>query len=130
MNVFIFTGNLGRDAEQRFTGDGKSIVSFAVAVTAGFGDNKTTTWVKCSLFGKRGESLMPYLTKGQQVAVSGELSERKWTNRDGVEQKNIEVNVANVDLIGGKRETAPPAPRPAPAPRPTPSADFDDDIPF
>ena len=42
MNVFTFSGNLGRDAEQRYTAGGDSAVSFSVAVKSGFGDKAVT----------------------------------------------------------------------------------------
>ena len=43
MNVWNFTGNLGKDADRRFTPSGDSIVNFSVAVKAGFGEKATTT---------------------------------------------------------------------------------------
>ena len=54
MNNWNFTGNIGNSAEQKYAGSGDSIVSFSVAVKAGFGDKATTTWARCSMFGKRG----------------------------------------------------------------------------
>ena len=83
MNVFTFSGNLGRDAERRYTAGGDSAVSFSVAVKSGFGDKAVTSWIKCNLWGKRGESVMPYLKKGQLVGVSGEFSAREWQDKEG-----------------------------------------------
>jgi len=100
MNVFTFTGNLGKQAEQRFTQGGDSIVSFSVAVKSGYGDKAVTSWIKCSMFGKRGESVMPYLIKGQSVGVSGEFSARPWTNNEGQQQISNEVRVNDLTLLG------------------------------
>jgi len=116
MNNFCFTGNIGRDAEVRHTQGGLAIASFPVAVSSGYGDNKSTTWVRCSLFGKRAEGgLIQYLTKGAQVAVSGELRENEYQNQQGETKKNIEVRVNDVTLVGGNQGQQKPQ-QPASAP--------------
>lgn len=107
MNVFSFTGNLGNQAEQRYTQGGDSIVSFSVAVKSGFGDKAVTTWVRCTMFGKRGESVLPYLNKGQLVGVSGEFSAREWDDKEGQKRTSIEVRVNDLTLLGGKSEGQP-----------------------
>ena len=104
MNVFSFTGNLGNQAEKRYTQSGDSIVSFSVAVKSGFGDKAVTTWVRCTMFGKRGESVFPYLNKGQLVGVSGEFSAREWDDKEGNKRTSIEVRVNDLTLLGGKPE--------------------------
>ena len=143
MNSWNFTGNLGADAEQRVTPSGEPVVSFSVGVKAGFGDRATTTWARCQMRGKRGESVAPYLKKGQLVGVSGEASLREYDKNDGSKGASLEVRVNDLTLLG-KRDTdtqysAPAAqPRQAAPARPQPSGssqggfgDFgDDDVPF
>ena len=132
MNVFSFTGNLGNPAEQRFTNDGKSVVGFSVAVKSGYGGKVVTTWVKCSMWGKAGEAVLPYLTKGQMVACSGELSLREYQNKDGSKGFSLEVNVNSLTLCGGKSEQKQESTR-AQKTAPTSGGAFDefeDDIPF
>lgn len=103
MNIYSFTGRLGRDAEQRFSQGGLAICSFTVAVDYGYGDKKGTNWVRCSLFGKRAEGGLPqYLKKGAQVAVTGELQIREYDDKDGNKRTSVDVNVGNIDLIGGR----------------------------
>jgi len=105
MNMYNFTGRLGRDSETRFTQSGTAICSFTVAVDYGFGDNKGTNWIRCSLFGKRAESKLPqYLVKGTQVAISGELRVREYDDKDGVRRTSVDVSVDELDLIGGKSD--------------------------
>lgn len=105
MNIFNFTGRLGRDCETRYTQAGMAICSFAVAVDYGFGDNKGTNWIRCSLFGKRAEGKLPqYLLKGTQVAVSGELRVREYDDKDGNKRTSVDVSVDKLDLIGGRQE--------------------------
>ncbi|MDQ6994163.1 MAG: single-stranded DNA-binding protein, partial [Mariprofundaceae bacterium] len=105
MNIYSFTGRLGRDSETRFTPAGMAICSFTTAVDFGFGDKKGTNWIRCSLFGKRAEGQLPkYLVKGTQVAISGELRVREYDDKDGVKRTSVEVNVDKLDLIGGRSD--------------------------
>jgi single-strand DNA-binding protein len=127
MNIWTFTGNLGKDAEVKVTSGGMAVMTFSVAVKSGFGDKEKTTWVNCGVFGKRAEGSLPqYLVKGAQVAISGEAFLDEW-EKDGVTNKMLKVNVDKLDLIGGRSDNAPQqasrpqqtAPQPF-APRPTP----------
>ena len=102
MNVWTVSGNCGRDAEVRATKAGKMVTSWSVAVNSGWGDNKTTTWANCNYWGDRGEKVAPYLKKGQQVVVSGELTLREWTDKEGNARTTLDVNVKELTLIGGK----------------------------
>ena len=111
MNVYTFTGNLARDAKINSTEKGDSVGSFSVGVKSGYGDKAVTNWINCSLWGKRADSLAPYLMKGQGVAISGELSLRKYKSKDGTEGASMEVRVADVTLIGSKEDRAPMTPQ-------------------
>lgn len=102
MNVWNFTGNIGGEAERRVTPKGDSVVSFSVAVKSGYGDKAVTTWARCSLWGKRGESLAEYLTKGALVGISGEPTLREYKANDGTTGKTLEVRVNDITLLGGK----------------------------
>ena len=113
MNVFTFTGNLGRDCEVKAVG-GSTVCNFSVAATSGYGDNKKTHWINCAIWGKQAESgLVTYLKKGQQVAISGELSLREYQAGDGTQKTSPDVRVNVVSLVGGKSEQAPIQQQPA-----------------
>jgi len=106
MNIYSFTGRLGRDCETRFTQAGMAICSFTVAVDYGYGENKGTNWIRCSLFGKRAEGGLPkYLVKGTQVAISGELKVREYEDKEGNKRTSVDVSVDKLDLIGGRSES-------------------------
>jgi len=133
INVWTFTGNLGKDGEQRFTTNGGSVVSFSVAVKSGYGDKTATTWARCSLFGKQGEAVFPYLKKGQLVGISGEARMNEYTNKEGVKQTSLEVNVRDLTLLGKREESDAPKPQQRnsqAAPPASGMGDFEDDIPF
>lgn len=102
MNVFTGSGNLGGDAEVRYTPNGKSVTGFSVAIKSGWGDKAQTNWLRCSMWGQRGESVAPYLLKGQQVVISGEISVREWQNDAGETKTSLECNVNSLSLVGGK----------------------------
>lgn len=103
MNNWSFTGNIGNDAELRYTPSGDAAVSFSVGVKSGYGERASTTWARCSMFGKRGEAVAPYLTKGQLVGVVGEVNNREYTDRDGNKRTSLDVRVNDLTLLG-KRE--------------------------
>lgn len=132
MNVYTFTGNLARDAKINSTEKGDSVGSFSVGVKSGYGDKAVTNWINCSLWGKRADSLAPYLMKGQGVAISGELSLRKYKSKDGTEGASMEVRVADVTLIGSKEDRAPMTPQMASKSMSKADGGFDnfEDVPF
>ena len=107
MNNITIAGQLGRDAEIRHMTNGDPVASFSVADSQG--KEKPTIWWRCSLFGKRAESLAPYLGKGQSVTVSGTVTEREY-QKDGATVKAMEIRVQDVALQGGKRESVTSAP--------------------
>lgn len=114
MNVFTFTGNLGKDAQTRNAG-GTPVAGFSVAIKSGYGDRAQTLWIDCALWGKQAESkLVDYLKKGQQVAICGELGTREHEGKT-----YLTCRVTSINLIG-KRDDATPSPsqpsKPASAP--------------
>ena len=134
LNVCTFSGRLGRDAEQKYLPTGTAVLEFSIAVDTGFGDKKRSFWIKCAMFGERGPKIAQYLTKGQQVAVSGEFDPRPYQAKDGAEKISLELRIAAVEFMGSKSDAQPAqqeAPQPKPAPKPpAPKFDDDDDIPF
>lgn len=131
MNNWNFTGNLGRDAEQKYATSGDSIVSFSVAVKSGYGDKAATTWAKCTMWGKRGESVLPYLTKGQLVGVSGEVELREYVKKDSTNGASLEVRVNDLTLLGKKGDAQEYEPKQETKPGANvPAAEYDDDVAF
>ena len=123
MKSITIAGRICKDAVARTTQNGDSVTGFSVAVDDGWGDRKRTIWFDVSVWGKRGTSLAPSLTKGTPLTVTGDLSTRE---HDGKTYLTIRAN--DLTLQGGARQDrqqdsgydAPPAAR----------NDLDDDIPF
>jgi single-strand DNA-binding protein len=111
-NVFSFTGTIGRDAEVRSTPSGQTVLNVTVANNVGFGDRQQTLWVRVALWGKRAEGSFPnYLKKGQQVFVSGELTQREYQANDGTTKSSLELNANIIDLFGKRNEQNAPQPQ-------------------
>jgi single-stranded DNA-binding protein len=82
VNKVILIGNLGRDAEVRYTPGGAAIAKFSIATTEVWNDKagqrqERTEWHNVDLWGKQAESLSEYLQKGKQVFIEGRLQSRK-----------------------------------------------------
>lgn len=137
-NVFSFTGTVGRDAEVRTTPNGQTVLNVTVANNIGFGDRQQTIWVRVALWGKRAEGqLQNYLKKGQQVFVSGELSQREYQANDGSTKSSLELNANIIDLIGKRNEQNVAQPQQTYQPQSQqpgqasfPANDSYDDVPF
>jgi single-strand DNA-binding protein len=108
VNKVILIGNLGRDAEAKFTPSGVSVTKFAVATTRSWKDQQTnewkeeTNWTNVVLW--RQENLANYLTKGKQVYVEGRLLNRSYDDKDGKKVYTTEVVAEEVILLGGRGE--------------------------
>lgn len=109
MNCWIFTGNLVRDPETRDVGEHK-VTSFTVAVRAGFGDRETTTFVNVNAWDGRGKIVSMYAKRGSKVVVSGELSTRDFTAKDGSTKKSVEVRADSVEVYNKDSGTTPATP--------------------
>lgn len=83
INTMTVTGNVGANAELRYTQQDTAIGEFNLPVKQGFGDNQKTSWVKCVLWGKVAEAYAPNIKKGDLLVVSGEFYVEEWT-KDGV----------------------------------------------
>lgn len=131
-NNISFVGRVGSDPELKDVGS-STVLEFRVANDTGFGERKTTNWFRCAYWGRRAQSLQPYLQKGKQVFITGELTLRKYTDREGVERWSPDVNVNQLDFVGGNpngqngggQEGASQS-----APAPAPSPETDEDMPF
>lgn len=132
MNNITVAGQLGKDSELKQVGQDQ-VLSFSVADSQG--REKPAIWWNCQLWGKRATSLQQYLTKGQAVTITGTVSQRTYTDKNGQERISTDVRVNDVALQGGKRDEAPrqAAPQRQQAPRQAGGSgfdDMDDDIPF
>jgi single-strand DNA-binding protein len=107
VNKVILVGNLGRDAELRYTPGGAPVATLNLATTEVWNDKASgqkqekTEWHRVVLWGKSAESLSEYLTKGKQIYIEGRLQTRKWQDKDGNDKYTTEIRADRITLLGG-----------------------------
>jgi len=107
VNKVILLGNLGKDAESKFTPSGTSVATFSIATSWRQKDQQTgewkehTDWHNIVLW--RAENVAPYLKKGTQVFVEGRLQTRNYENKEGKKVYVTEVVADNLILLGGRQ---------------------------
>jgi len=121
-------GRLVRDAEEKKVGEyslAKLVVAHNRRVKRKGEWTKEASFYDCDLWNKAG--LIPYLKKGTQVFIVGELVQDSW-EKDGKKQSRLKIDVQQIDLIGGKKDSASPAPSKNTSG--FSGVSFEDDIPF
>lgn len=108
MNVYTFTARAGADAELRHH-EGSPVLSVRLAVDTGKG---ATMWLNGSMWGSRAEKLAPMITKGTKLFLSGALSQREFTSRDGSKGTALEVRINELDFAGPRPDAASDEPAP------------------
>ena len=92
-------GRLGKDPELRtIPGKDYEITAFSLAVNVFAKGEQQTVWLKCSIWGKKGDAFREYCHKGSQVTISGKLFQDEWLNKDGETVTDICVDVADFSL--------------------------------
>ncbi len=144
--VAVIVGRLTRDAELKYTNSGQAVCHFSVATSSR--RKKGDQWVEESsfwdvdLWGKQGESINQYLTKGKLVAVEGSMRQDKW-EQDGQTRSKTLISANTVQLLGSsggqggqggssfeRSRTQAPRPQQSDGGSAGPADDFTDDIPF
>lgn len=98
------TGTLTHDPELRFTQGGHAVVSFTVACNDRKLDKESGKWVdadatfvRCNLWRQAAENVAESLTRGNRVIVMGQLKQRKYTPKDGGDERTVfELEVSEV----------------------------------
>ena len=145
VNKVIIVGNMGRDAEVRYTPGGAPVATLSLATTDVWNDKagqrqEKTEWHRVVVWGKQAETLAEYLTKGRQIYVEGRLQTRQWDDKDGNKRYTTEIRSDRIVLLGGRGGESGGgggdygSPRPTSSggggPAPGPPELTEDDIPF
>lgn len=139
LNLWQGIGRLGKDPELKTLQNGQSVCNFSVACNDDYKDKnsgevvKKTEWVNVVVWGRLAEVCAEWLNKGSQVYLAGKLTTRKWQDKEGNDRYSTEVNVSDMQMLGGNRASSEGHDEPSePRAKPAPKADkpFEDDIPF
>jgi single-strand DNA-binding protein len=139
MNGIEFTaiGNLTRDAELRFSSNGKAWATFSVAVneisTVNGERRENVSYLDCKVFGEQAEYLVESAGKGNRVFVTGKLRDEKWTDQSGAERrtKTLYVDEIGVSIrwaTASVTKKATGSSQAAPAPVASNGGDFSSDV--
>ncbi len=102
LNRMQVIGRIGNDLEVRHTQSGKKVLNLSVATNERAGNEDVTTWHRAVLWEKKAEICNQYCRKGSKILVEGCLQARKYTDREGVERTNYEIDVENLVLLDSK----------------------------
>lgn len=99
MNIVALTGRFVAKPELRKTTTGKSVVSFTLAVKSG----RDTMFIRCVAWEKCAEIICTHFEKGTQIGITGGLTARNYTDKNGNQKEIFEVSVDDISFIDSKR---------------------------
>lgn len=110
----VIVGNLGRDPEMRYMPDGTAVTNISVATSEKVKKNGVytphTTWFRVTVWGKQGENVNQYLSKGSKVLVEGRLKSNDdgnptiWTTNSGEARANFDITADTVRFLSGRSD--------------------------
>lgn len=107
-NVQI-VGNLGQNPVVKTLESGKKVANLSIACTETRVDAEgrkidTTQWFNATAWDGLATIAEKYMSKGKQVAISGKLVNKNWTDKDGKSRTSTEILVSDILLLGGKKD--------------------------
>ncbi len=150
-NKVYLIGNLTRDPELRVTPKGTAICQFGIAVNRQFKDESgamrdDTTFVDIEAWGRQGETISKYCTKGRPLFIEGRLKLDQWEDKtSGQKRSKLKVVLEGFQFLGGGQreggggggeyDQSPAPERHSPPPRsggakPASTENLDEDVPF
>lgn len=146
VNKVILVGNLGADPELKHLQNGSAVLKLRLATSETYLDKdknkqERTEWHSITVWGKRGEGLAKFLSKGSRIYVEGSIRTSSY-EKDGEKRYKTEIVASNIVFCGGKGGDSSSAGRGSASSKPTqqqlappPADDYsgfagDDDIPF
>ena len=108
LNKIMLIGNLGRDPEMNYTPSGTAVTKFSLAVSRSYKVQATgekrdeTEWFNIVAWNKLAETCSAYLHKGSKVYIEGRLTQRKYTDRDGIQRTAIDVIASEMEILTPK----------------------------
>ncbi len=101
MNKVILLGNITADPDVTTVGQHNiTLCSFSIAVNEVTKNGKKTHFINCKAWGKTGENIGKYFTRGKPILLEGNLNQESW-EKDGKKFSKIVVNVYKFYFVGG-----------------------------
>jgi single-strand DNA-binding protein len=107
LNKIMLIGNLGRDPELNVTSEGTPVTKFSLAVNRRYkgsdGEQKEETeWFNIITWRQLAEICERYLHKGSKVYIEGRLTQRKYTDKEGIQRTAVEVIASDMKMLDKK----------------------------
>jgi single-strand DNA-binding protein len=119
-NKVLLMGNLTRDPQLKYLPSQTAVAEFGIACNRRFKsaqgeDREEVTFVDCAAFGKTGEVINQYFTKGKPIFIEGRLKLDQWEDKQGGGKRSkMSVVVENFQFVGGRDGGGGGAPEPSP----------------
>ena len=101
-NKAIVMGNIVRDPEVRYTPSGTAVCNFTVASNHKYKDKEEILYLDVVAWGKKGETIADFMSKGKPILVEGRLKMDEWEDKDGKKRTKIKLNLESFNFVGPK----------------------------
>ena len=107
LNKIMLIGNLGKDPDLQVTSEGTPFVRFSLAVNRSYktqsGEKKEEAeWFNIVAWRQLAETCEKYLHKGSKVYIEGRVSQRKYTDKNGIERYAFDVIANDMEMLTPK----------------------------
>ena len=107
LNKIMLIGNLGKDPEMNYTQNGTALTKFSLAVSRSYktssGEKRDETeWFNIVAWDKLAELCNQYLHKGSKAYIEGRVSQRKYTDKNGIERYAFDVVASDMQILTPK----------------------------
>lgn len=103
MNKVVLIGRLTKDPDLRFAaGSGTAVTRFTLAINRPFTKDQSD-FINCIAFGKQGEAIAQYVTKGRKLALQGSIQTGSYDAKDGTRRYTTDVVVQEFEFIDSSK---------------------------
>ena len=110
-NKTILMGNLTRDPEAKSFPSGTTLTTFGLAVNETWTDKTSgekredVCFIDVDAWGRQGEVIMEYFSKGKPILVEGRIRYRTWDADDGSKRSKHSINLERFSFVGSKNDS-------------------------
>ena len=135
LNKVQLIGRTGKDPEVKHLDSGQVVASFSLATTEKFKDKsgetkEKTEWHNCQAWGKLGEIIEKYLTKGKLIFVEGKIQYREYENKEGQKVRTTDIVLSDMKMLEKREGQTATESKPTGQPRNSDVTSDIDDLPF
>ncbi|MBN2591609.1 MAG: single-stranded DNA-binding protein [Sedimentisphaerales bacterium] len=102
-NKVIMAGNLTRDPQLSYLPSQTSVAEFGLAINRKWTKDGQTyeevCFIDCIAFGRTGENINKYLTKGRQIFIEGRIKFDTWQAQDGSKRSKHKIIVESFTFL-------------------------------